>query len=175
MWNWWQGKPLWIEFFRRWTTIPRRVIDFPVSEDQANQTRVNKSWVQIIKHLPWKQSLLSRISWPNIACLALPLRKNLWVMLESWGTLALSISENNWSTEAEFDSSILIRHVAREICYNLEDSTADSSILSKHHISKLLSEYMLYLLVMNPSMLLVGMGQYVPSFFGLYSACCDLS
>ncbi|KAB5548384.1 hypothetical protein DKX38_011790 [Salix brachista] len=66
----------------------------------------------------------------------------------------------NWSIEVEFDKSILIWHIATEMCCNLEDST-DDIIQSKHHISKLLSEYMLYLLVMNPSMLPVGMGQFV--------------
>ncbi|CAK7334127.1 unnamed protein product [Dovyalis caffra] len=77
------------------------------------------------------------------------------LVLQKYGHSALS-----WSTEVEFDQSILIWHLATEICCNVEDSTADS-IQSKHDISKLLSQYMLYLLVMNPSMLPIGIGQFV--------------
>ncbi|MCH82369.1 hypothetical protein A2U01_0003172, partial [Trifolium medium] len=65
-----------------------------------------------------------------------------------------------WSLEVEFDQSILLWHIATNICYN---SVADEEVLengrSYRKTSKWLSEYMLYLLVKRPSMLPNGIGK----------------
>ncbi|KAG1330407.1 hypothetical protein COCNU_02G003750 [Cocos nucifera] len=66
-------------------------------------------------------------------------------------------SELKWSTEVEFDQSIFIWHIATEICCNLEDSSNQSKL----EMCKLMSQYMLYLVVMKPSMLPVGVGQFI--------------
>ncbi|XP_059285795.1 uncharacterized protein LOC132039305, partial [Lycium ferocissimum] len=64
-----------------------------------------------------------------------------------------------WSTEVEFDQSILIWHIATDLCYYLENNIVDGS--TTHSIeskSKQLSDYMLYLLVVCPFMLPIGIG-----------------
>lgn len=67
-----------------------------------------------------------------------------------------------WSIEdAEFDRNILLWHIATDLCYHIdldEDSTSVRSPNAKEN-SKLLSEYMLYLLVTHPFMLPHGIGQ----------------
>ncbi|TKY51749.1 hypothetical protein E2542_SST23268 [Spatholobus suberectus] len=66
----------------------------------------------------------------------------------------------DWSAEVEFDQSLLLWHIATDLCY-YSDVTANSSCaeLQNCQISKLLSNYMLYLLVMCPFMLPNGIGQ----------------
>lgn len=64
-----------------------------------------------------------------------------------------------WSTEVEFDESIFIWHIATEICCDLEDSSNQSKL--KLEMSKLMSQYMLYLVVMKPSMLPVRIAQFI--------------
>ncbi|TKY64267.1 DUF594 family protein [Spatholobus suberectus] len=69
--------------------------------------------------------------------------------------------ELEWSVKGEFDQSILLWHIATDICYNcVSGEDADNSTgPSFREASKLLSEYMLYLLVMRPSMLPNGIGE----------------
>ncbi|KAJ6761052.1 hypothetical protein OIU79_025817 [Salix purpurea] len=56
-----------------------------------------------------------------------------------------------WSTtEVEFSRSIVVWHLATEICYGVEKDASDTSR------SKCLSEYMMYLLVIRPNMLSKG-------------------
>ncbi|KAJ9186719.1 hypothetical protein P3X46_002262 [Hevea brasiliensis] len=72
-----------------------------------------------------------------------------------------------WSVETEFDQSILIWHIATHLCAYSQrqneqnivklENEDDSKKFKK--ISKLLSRYMLYLLVMRPSMLPMGIGK----------------
>ncbi|POO03649.1 hypothetical protein TorRG33x02_008540 [Trema orientale] len=75
-----------------------------------------------------------------------------------------------WSVKGEFDESILLWHIATDLCYNSDmDETSNNSqpnqnsntvrSLDSKEISKFLSEYMLYILVMRPFMLPNGIGQ----------------
>ena len=63
----------------------------------------------------------------------------------------------NWSVEVEFDQSILIWHIATDLCYHLDCRDQDNS-MSKCELSKWLSQYMLYILVKCRLMLLRGIG-----------------
>uniref|UniRef100_A0A2P2J6J6 Uncharacterized protein LOC8270919 n=1 Tax=Rhizophora mucronata TaxID=61149 RepID=A0A2P2J6J6_RHIMU len=72
------------------------------------------------------------------------------LMLKKFGKPELT-----WSMEFEFDQSILIWHIATELCYHTDHQ---GTIMSKCKMSKQLSRYMLYLLVMHPSMLPMGIG-----------------
>ena len=63
-----------------------------------------------------------------------------------------------WSTvDVEFDHSILLWHIATDLCSYSDD---DPNPKSRCKISKCLSEYMLYLLVMCPFMLPKGIGEF---------------
>ncbi|XP_031261731.1 uncharacterized protein LOC116119934 [Pistacia vera] len=67
------------------------------------------------------------------------------------------LKEFSWSTiDVDFDHSLLVWHIATDICYQ-EDSKKDKDGFCK--ISKLLSDYMLYLLFLCPSMLPKGIGE----------------
>ncbi|KAL4625322.1 hypothetical protein ACB092_05G016900 [Castanea dentata] len=66
-------------------------------------------------------------------------------------------SELDWSVKVEFDQSILIWHVATDICYQL-DQTYPNTFMLLCELSALVSQYMLYLLVICPFMLPMGIG-----------------
>jgi hypothetical protein len=59
------------------------------------------------------------------------------------------------TTEVEFSRSILVWHLATEICY-LGDKDASNAFKEYRETSRCLSEYMMYLLVMRPNMLSKG-------------------
>ncbi|KAJ9701541.1 hypothetical protein PVL29_006764 [Vitis rotundifolia] len=65
-----------------------------------------------------------------------------------------------WSIEGEFDACILLWHVATDLCYytdlNKKSSPTENS---NREGGKLLSDYMVYLLVKRPFMLPNGIGQ----------------
>ncbi|KAL4625422.1 hypothetical protein ACB092_05G024500 [Castanea dentata] len=64
------------------------------------------------------------------------------------------------SVEEEFDQSILLWHIATNLCYHDDWNTSPNSVkIPNCEASKLLSDYMLYLLVMRPFMLPNGIGQ----------------
>ncbi|KAM3711029.1 hypothetical protein ACJW31_01G076900 [Castanea mollissima] len=64
----------------------------------------------------------------------------------------------NWTTEVEFDQSILIWHIATDLCYHSGGGKNLAAEYSSHKWSKNLSDYMLYLLVMCPFLLPIGIG-----------------
>ncbi|KAF9593217.1 hypothetical protein IFM89_020712 [Coptis chinensis] len=55
-----------------------------------------------------------------------------------------------WSVEVEFDESILLWHIATDMCYNHITTTTHEN--KEREMCKLLSDYIVYLMVMRPSM-----------------------
>ncbi|KAL2324970.1 hypothetical protein Fmac_024028 [Flemingia macrophylla] len=62
----------------------------------------------------------------------------------------------NWSTKVEFDQSLLLWHIATDLCYYSDGNCAD---IKDGQTSKGLSDYMLHLLVNCPFMLPSGIGE----------------
>ncbi|XP_021749467.1 uncharacterized protein LOC110715205 isoform X1 [Chenopodium quinoa] len=78
----------------------------------------------------------------------------------SWVLDRYQSQDLNWSIEKEFDQSILLWHIASDLCYHTdEDSGPESACYVECQVSKLLSNYMLYLLVKRPFMLPNGIGK----------------
>ncbi|XP_027120544.1 uncharacterized protein [Coffea arabica] len=67
-------------------------------------------------------------------------------------TISSSVGE-----EVDYDESLLLWHIATELCY----STSSNAENSNREFCKLISDYMLYLLVMRPTMMsaVAGIGQ----------------
>ncbi|KAE9449770.1 hypothetical protein C3L33_18332, partial [Rhododendron williamsianum] len=75
-----------------------------------------------------------------------------------------------WSVEMEFEQSILVWHLATEICYQLDyrrEAVPGDLLTYLHDRGKCLSRYMLYLLIEHPNMLPIGTTQI--KFRDLYS------
>ncbi|KAK8712590.1 hypothetical protein V6N13_147826 [Hibiscus sabdariffa] len=62
-----------------------------------------------------------------------------------------------WSVICEFDQSILIWHIATELCY-YKEGNIDETLETNLTMSLRISRYMLYLLAVYPTMLPVGIG-----------------
>eukprot|EP00258_Populus_trichocarpa_P025952 XP_024441971.1 uncharacterized protein LOC18105889 isoform X3 [Populus trichocarpa] len=60
------------------------------------------------------------------------------------------------TTEVEFSRSILVWHLATDICYRADMKEDGSNVSSEYETSRCLSEYMMYLLVIRPNMLSKG-------------------
>lgn len=67
--------------------------------------------------------------------------------------------ELGWSVEVEFDESILLWHIATDLCFHSDDDNYSSKIAQYVEISRAISNYMLFLLVARPFMLTAGIGQ----------------
>ncbi|MED6203861.1 hypothetical protein PIB30_003601 [Stylosanthes scabra] len=79
------------------------------------------------------------------------------------GRKVLENLQLGWSVEKEFDKSVLLWHIATDICY-ISDTSGDANASGEgepnyRRASKLLSDYMLHLLVMSPFMLPNGIGE----------------
>ncbi|XP_075663900.1 uncharacterized protein LOC142633545 [Castanea sativa] len=66
-------------------------------------------------------------------------------------------NELDWSIQGQFDKIILIWHIATDLCYHLDWKDQEPA-MSNVKFSNWLSQYMLYLLVICPSMLPMGIG-----------------
>ncbi|CAI9115236.1 OLC1v1016083C1 [Oldenlandia corymbosa var. corymbosa] len=75
-------------------------------------------------------------------------------------SLALKRFLSEWTNqeEIEFDQSLLMWHIATDICYCLDEGHSSSDSSLKHRESKHLSDYMLHLLVLHPFTLPIGIG-----------------
>lgn len=69
--------------------------------------------------------------------------------------------ELGWSVEVEFDESILLWHIATDLCFHSGDGDDNDAKMIPHYvdISRAISNYMLFLLVARPFMLTAGIGQ----------------
>lgn len=116
----------------------------------------------IFKQLLQKSTVDSDVS----ACKKLCSERGRWVLKNK-----RCLDKLGWSVEStEFDQSILLWHIATDLCYysDLNDNSSNSELdensnpvrhLISTEISKLLSGYMLHILVMCPFMLPNGIGQ----------------
>ncbi|XP_010671800.2 uncharacterized protein LOC104888495 isoform X1 [Beta vulgaris subsp. vulgaris] len=78
----------------------------------------------------------------------------------SWVLDRYQSQDLNWSVEKEFDQSILLWHIATDLCYHRDENLEPQSVAYVVcHVSKLLSNYILYLLVKQPFMLPNGIGK----------------
>ncbi|KAJ9671763.1 hypothetical protein PVL29_025464 [Vitis rotundifolia] len=73
-----------------------------------------------------------------------------------------------WSVEKEYDECLLMWHIATDLCYYYKDKQEEKEIPDdvkeeelRRQLCRFLSEYMLYLLVMRPTMMsaVAGIGQ----------------
>ncbi|XP_058770144.1 uncharacterized protein LOC131643830 [Vicia villosa] len=80
-------------------------------------------------------------------------------VLDKWNCHVHVINQS--IREVEFDQSILLWHIATNLCYysDGEPQTLNRVALQSREKSQMLSEYMLYLLVICPSLLPNGIGQ----------------
>ncbi|RVW35768.1 hypothetical protein CK203_082549 [Vitis vinifera] len=67
----------------------------------------------------------------------------------------------HWSIDGEFDKCILVWHLATDLCYDTDlNKKSSPAKKSNREASKLLSDYMVYLLLKRPLMLPPGIGQF---------------
>ncbi|XP_059439449.1 uncharacterized protein LOC132172041 [Corylus avellana] len=84
------------------------------------------------------------------------------------------LQNNDWTTEGssklmhyivdvDFDQSLILWHIATDLCYHTQtiDESSDEDTSNRREFCKILSDYMLYLLIMQPTMMsaVAGIGE----------------
>jgi hypothetical protein len=85
-----------------------------------------------------------------------------WVLQDSdWNSDSSKLM--SYVVDVDYDQSLMIWHIATDICYSTESGNIndDESTIASREFCKVLSDYMLYLLVMQPTMMsaVAGIGQ----------------
>ncbi|KAK9936222.1 hypothetical protein M0R45_013073 [Rubus argutus] len=83
-----------------------------------------------------------------------------WILQDSdWNDTCRELLA--YVVDVEYDQSILLWHIATEFCYNLDKAADPTKSNDKMEYCKTLSDYMVYLLVMQPTMMssVAGIGQ----------------
>uniref|UniRef100_A0A5B7BA25 DUF4220 domain-containing protein n=1 Tax=Davidia involucrata TaxID=16924 RepID=A0A5B7BA25_DAVIN len=79
-------------------------------------------------------------------------------VLKEYDPLFDSTTLFEWTTGVEFDQRILILHIATDLCFYWDGGENPNTVSSNCRESKHISDYMLYLLVMCPFLLPIGIG-----------------
>ncbi|KAL6655034.1 hypothetical protein ACP70R_005860 [Stipagrostis hirtigluma subsp. patula] len=84
------------------------------------------------------------------------------------GRHKLSSEQLLWSLQVPFDQSVLVWHIVTELCLHHPNTSSAVAIqVSTAGYSRIISNYMIYLLFIHPEMLMPGSRQ------GLFIAACD--
>ncbi|XP_030528824.2 uncharacterized protein LOC115739736 [Rhodamnia argentea] len=116
---------------------------------------IKELWEFIFEELKGKASFADDAETAKKICEA----RGEWVLQDSEWTQDYS-HLMQYVEEVEYDRSLLLWHIATEICYQKDEGPSNDD--RKYRIfSKILSDYMLYLLVKQPKMMsgVVGIGQ----------------
>ncbi|XP_010529242.1 PREDICTED: uncharacterized protein LOC104806182 [Tarenaya hassleriana] len=162
-----------------WFTIPSRfghliyyIIDFFGVQDQVEEIRftsrdrlTKELWVFIFEQVKYKSHFAddpetakrifsARNDWEIGKMISSA--KGDWILREiqnqraendDWKQLEL-----RYVTEVDYDQSILLWHIATEIFYQEQEKEHTKENHSHREFSKILSDYMMYLLIMQPSL-----------------------
>jgi len=84
-----------------------------------------------------------------------------WVLQNTEGAIDSS-NLMHYIRDVDYDQSLILWHIATDLCYyNSESPESDDDSKNRREICKMLSDYMLYLLIMQPTMMsaVAGIGE----------------
>ncbi|XP_062161870.1 uncharacterized protein LOC133868884 [Alnus glutinosa] len=89
-----------------------------------------------------------------------------WVLQNTEWTIESSSKLMQYILDVDYDQSLILWHIATDLCYhteniNIHDDQRDGDSNNRREICKMLSDYMLYLLIMQPTMMsaVAGIGE----------------
>ncbi|XP_022159224.1 uncharacterized protein LOC111025640 [Momordica charantia] len=132
------------EFLDNWIYVTRQ----PVLE---------KLWTLIFQELHDKSKAAESAEATEVICSS----RGSYVLKSMELQSKIDISElTSFIDEVAFDESLMLWHIATELCYQTEDNMIEDTFCYRK-FSKLLSDYMLYLIVMLPAMMsaVAGIGE----------------